>query len=310
MRAAARAAPPCLLAAAMLLAEGLLGRRAVLFPEAVALCVGVWTLRRDAWSRPLPLVAMPTGCAVLGLACAFGPGPRWAWAAVALVAAVLAVRAARSPLVPAVSAAVLPVVFAVRDVLYPVAVLGWCGALALSVVVGGWVGSGGSRRGPAPVAPRAPEWRGGAVGAFLVAAVAWIVGSGLAGLPPLVVAPPLLVAGLELAVRGDRAWTRTWAVAALRRAVLMTVAGVVGAGAFAVGEAAGVPWLVGALGVAVVVVGAAVLREPLTPAAALAVVPFVARTGDLLLVGGSFALGAAVLTLLPAAVRAVPRRAS
>ena len=267
----------------MLLATELTGHRAVLFPEAVALAYGVWSLRRAAWARPVPLVAVPTACAVLGLACAWAPGPRWVWTAVALAGAVGLLALTRSPLIPAVSAAVLPVVFGIRDLEYPLAVLVWCGIPALTVL----------RVRAAPF----PGWPAGRLATFVVAAAAWIAGAGLAGLPALVVAPPLLVAGLEFVARGGR--VRSWS--ALRRGVLMTVAGMLGA--LALASPVPAP-LAGALGVAVLLGLAALLREPLTPAAALVLVPFVAGVPDPLLVGGSFAAGALMLTVLPAALLA------
>lgn len=104
------------------------------------------------------------------------------WVAVALTAAVGVLHVVHSPLIPAVSAAVLPVVFGVRDLAYPVAVVAWCGLLALTVVSVG--------------APRAaPSWSPARLVGFVVGAVVWIVGVGLLGAPALAVAPPLLVAG-------------------------------------------------------------------------------------------------------------------
>jgi hypothetical protein len=126
-----------------------------------------------------------------------------------------------------------------------------------------------------------------------VAAGVWIAVVGLAGLPPLLAAPPLLVAGLEFTARGGR--PVSWPTA--RRVALLAVAGVLGA------VAAGLPgptWVYGGVGVVLVVGLAALVREPLTPAAALVLVPFVAGTADPLLVGAAFALGGLVLTVLPA----------
>ncbi|MCD2196291.1 hypothetical protein LQ327_23225 [Actinomycetospora endophytica] len=276
-----RQAGPPLLAAAMLLAASVTGRRAVLFPEAVALGYGVWTLRREAWARPVPLVAVPTACAVVGAACAWGPGPRWVWVAVALTIAVGLLQCVHSPLIPAVSAAVLPVVFGVRDLTYPLAVLAWCGVLALTVL-------------PRPGPRRPTTWPAGRVVGFLAGAVVWILGVGVLGAPALAVAPPLLVAGLEFTVTGGTVWS--WRAA--RRVLLMGVAGAVGALALASGGPAPVT---GGLAVVVVMAFATVLAEPLTPAVALAVVPFVADVGDPLLVALAFLTGGAALTVLPAA---------
>ncbi|WP_433802724.1 hypothetical protein [Actinomycetospora sp. CA-084318] len=288
MRTALRYAAPGLLAAVMLLAADLLDDRAVLFPEAVALGYGLWTLGRRAWAAPAGLVGVPTAGAALGVVAAGLPGPWWWRAAGALAVMVLVLHLVRSPLIPAVSAAVLPVVFDLRGLGYVLAVAAWCAVLALSVC--------------RVRAPRAPAWPGGRLAAFVVAAAAWIVVVGAVGLPPLLCAPPLLVAGLEFAARAGAPVSGS----ATRRVALMTAAGVVGA------AAAGLPgptWLAGGLGVVLVVGLAALVREPLTPAAALVLVPFVAGTSDALLVAGAFAAGGLVLTVVPAAlVRAGGRR--
>ncbi|GAA4855739.1 hypothetical protein GCM10023201_57640 [Actinomycetospora corticicola] len=288
MRTALRFAAPGLAAAVMLLAAQLLDDRAVLFPEAVALGYGLWALRRSAWACPVPLVAIPTTGAVLGVVAANLPGPWWWRAAAALAVMVLVLHVVRSPLIPAVSAAVLPVVFDLRGIGYVLAVAVWCALLAASV--------SGTRT------PRAPAWPGGRLAVFVVAAAVWIAVVGLAGLPPLLSAPPLLVAGLEFTARGGR--PLSWSTA--RRVALLAAAGVLGA------VAAGLPgptWVYGGVGVVLVVGLAALVREPLTPAAALVLVPFVAGTADPLLVGGAFALGGLVLTVVPAAlVRAGERR--
>ncbi|MCD2188011.1 hypothetical protein [Actinomycetospora soli] len=207
MRTALRYAAPGLLAAVMLLAATLLDDRAVLFPEAVALGYGLWTLRRGAWAAPVGLVGVPTAGAVLGVVAAALPGPWWWRAAAALGAMVLVLHLARSPLIPAVSAAVLPVVFDLRGFGYVLAVAVWCAVLAVSVC--------------RVRAPRTPAWPGGRLAAFVAAAAVWIAAVGLAGLPPLLSAPPLLVAGLEFAARGGP--PVSWSAA--RRIALMGVAG-------------------------------------------------------------------------------------
>jgi hypothetical protein len=169
-------------------------------------------------------------------------------------------------------------------------VLVWCGVIALTVV---------AHRGP----HRAPGWPVPRLVGFVVGAVVWIVGAGLLGAPALVVAPPLLVAGLEFTVSGGSPWS--WRAA--RRVVLMSAAGAAGALAVASGAP---PPLVGGLAVAVVMALAVVLREPLTPAVALAVVPFVAETGDPVLVALAFAAGGVALTLLPAAASWISSRSA
>lgn len=96
---------------------------------------------------------------------------------------------------------------------------------------------------------------------------------------------------------------RSWR--AVRRVVIMTAAGA--AGALALASGAPAP-LVGGLAVVVVMALATALREPLTPAVALALVPFVAEVDDPLLVAIAVAVGGLALTVLPVVAARVASR--
>ncbi|NMH95914.1 hypothetical protein [Pseudonocardia acidicola] len=275
---------PCLLALPMLVTAEVFDLPAVLFPEGIALALGIWVLQKPAWLRSrVQIATVPPACALLGVLVVRLPGPRWVLAVLALVLGVALLQAVRCQLAPALSAAVLPVLFDIRGWPYPVAVLLLCAVLAMTA--------------PRPSQPQAAaRWSTPVLGVFGVCAVGCIAAAGLIGLRPLVVAPPLLVACFEWVTIGARPLC-----SGIRRWLLLVAAGVVGAGAAAVIPPA---WVAGTVAVAVAALLCAVLAEPLTPALATALVPLVAHVPDPWVVGTSVALGAAVLHMAPVALRA------
>ncbi|MGQ0576011.1 MAG: hypothetical protein ACT4RN_17650 [Pseudonocardia sp.] len=267
---------PCLLAAPMLLAADLTDRRDLLVPPALALAFGVWVARRPDWLAARgQIVVLPVLAAALGLVATRLPGPRWVLVAGTITAALLLLQLARCRIAPVLAVAVLPVVFDVRGVGYLAAVAVLAAAVLLGAALRAAACLGDVRAGVigfgAPGAPVA-RWPWPRVGAFWLAAVAWAaLGLGVLGLPPLVAAPPLFVATLEFALTGGPPRR------ALRRCGLLAAAATTGACAMLLGP---LDVLAGTLAVAVVALLARSLAEPLAPAFAVALVPFVAGVDD------------------------------
>lgn len=271
----------------MLLAVELTGRDALLFPEALALAFGVWVARRpemivSRWR----IAVLPTVCAGIGVAATRVPGPWWLVAIGVLTVVVALLQLTRCRVAPALSAAVLPVVFDVSEPEYLITVAALC---TLVAVTAGrrWPTGAGVDTGSSRVALAAWPWPRIAV--FWMIGTAWIaVAAGMLALPPIVVAPPLLVATLEFVVGGSPA------ASGMRRTALLAVAGAVGGLALA---CIPVAWVAGTLAAAAVALLALALSEPLGPALAVSLVPFVAGIPDPLLTGTGIGLAAAVLHL-------------
>ena len=281
---------PCVLAPPMLLAAQLTGRHALLFPEVLALAFGVWVLRRPEMTVSRWRIAvLPTACATIGIVANRLPWPR-AVVAVCVLSAVLALlQLTRCRVAPALSAAVLPVVFDVRGLEYLITVAVLCSVVALTA--------------PRPAAAQATSieaWKLSRVAIFGVIGAAWIAASDLAALPPIAIAPPLLVAALEYVLAGPGRGT-SW----VRRCLLLTGAGAVGAGCL---RWVPLEWLAGTVAALVVALLAIALTLPLAPALAVALVPFVAGISDPLTAVAGIALGATVLHLAAwVALAGVPR---
>jgi hypothetical protein len=189
--------------------------------------------------------------------------------------ALLALQALDSRLAPALSAAVLPIVFDVRAWAYPLAVL------AISLVVAIGMGRGGGAPGRWP-------WRV-VIGGWLVI-VAWILGGGeLLGVSSAALAPPLFVAALE--------WLGGASPAArdgLRRWAVLVGAGLAGATAIALVP---VGWVAGALALAATLALMRALATAVPPALAIALVPQIVDGTDPLRFTFAIALGAGALYL-------------
>lgn len=178
-----------------------------LFPELGALGLVIFSDARHPWARsPVLLMLTPFLAAVQGLWITrhLSDGP----AAVLLdVAGSLAVIAAlRSPIVPALSAGLLPLVLQIKDWSYPFSILIGTGGLALLILVRARLNRNrlirDSRNGDAPAEPEAeqsspvPPLRQWLLpfGLFLLGGLALVALTG----SPLVLFPPLLVIAFEM----------------------------------------------------------------------------------------------------------------
>lgn len=192
----------------------------MLFPELASLTTVVIGMPGHAWSRsPLLLVLTPALCGtagiVLGNLLPYGP------LAVALVVAIslLLIRALRSPVMPALSAGLLPLALGIQSWQYPLALLPGCLGLALLIRL-----RRGRQQATVPPEDRAlpleqdpgepalaplRRWLG-PLALFLAGALLLVHALG----SPLVLYPPLLVLAWETLARPDHCpWRRRpWAV--------------------------------------------------------------------------------------------------
>ena len=256
------AALPLLVVVPMLAIAYALGTHAIIFPEGAALAMGVWSLALPGWSRSRRHVAvLPPLCALLGVLLVRLELPLALAAILGATIALLVLQAFDSRLAPAMSAAVLPIVFAVDELSYPLAVLVICVVIAAAMP---WLSR---RRGP-PAAPGDATGRypWGVVAGGLGAITAWVLlGGELLALPVAALAPPLFVSALEWL--GQRACTLR---RGLRRWVLLVGAALVGGLAT---ELIATPWLAGAVAVLATLALMRLLATPHPPALAIALIP-------------------------------------
>lgn len=173
----------------------------LLFPELAALSSSVFEDPWGPWARrPWMLILLPTLAAVAGLWISLQSRAGGAAVLLAVLVAKLLLVLFRSPLVPALSAAVLPVLLGVRSWAYPVQIA--IGLVSLTALLW-WMRRGqvGPGAGALP-APGPPPWRGMVVwSAYLgVLLLAGPLFSGLhSGLTTLLL-PPLIVISHEALV--------------------------------------------------------------------------------------------------------------
>ncbi len=278
----------------MLVLATVLDTHAIIVPEGAAIAMGVWVLGIPGWivSRPGVALLVPV-CALIGVLVERSDLPTWVAVSAAAVAALLVLHACDSRLVPALSAAVLPVVFDVRAWSYPLAVLVICAVVAAAM--------------PWLVPPRVTGSRhatgrypGSIVGAGAAIITAWAIVAGeLAGLSAAVLAPPLLVSALEWLGQQDA----RRAHAGLRRCALLVGAALAGSVAVPIIPVA---WIAGCLAVAVTVGLMRVLATWHPPALAIALIPLILASParDPLDFTLAIATGAGVLYLATYAVAA------
>jgi hypothetical protein len=103
----------------------ILEEKEIIFPELVALTVGLWIIDKRVWrAQRWQIVALMTLGAVAGVCIVrFSPLPHPANMALAFALAAVCLLAARSSLIPLVSACMLPVLLYTEHWVYPVTVL-------------------------------------------------------------------------------------------------------------------------------------------------------------------------------------------
>ncbi len=280
----------------MLALASLLGTNEIIFPEGAALVMGIWSLGLPGWSASRWRVALlPPVFAAAGVLLLRADLSSTATLLVAVTVAMIALQLLDTRLAPSMSAAVLPIVFDVREYSYPLAVL------VISLVVaagmrffprerererqprrragarGTFVSPGATypprARGPHGVAGSGRYATGAVAGAWLVIVMWILVGGELLALPAAVIAPPLFVSCLEWLGRGPLE-----AQVGLRRWALLVGAALCGSVATALVPVA---WVAGALAIVGTLVVMLLLAAPHPPALAIALIPQI--------LGGAFA---------------------
>ena len=291
-----RWALPLIIVTPMLGLASLLGTHAIIFPEGAALAMGIWVLGLQGWTASRwRVVALPPLFAAAGVALVDADLPRAVTEIGGVTIGLLMLAAFDTRLAPALSAAVLPIVFGISEWSYPTAVLVICVVLAAL-----WrlIHHPAGRRLDDMLPRRYPS--GVAAAAWLVI-VGWILISGqLLELPAAVLAPPLFVSVLE--------WLGREQVSAgdgLRRCGLL-------AGAAAVGSVAAQIISIGSIaGIVAVCLTLALMRlleAPHPPALAIALIPQILGSPEPVPYTASIATGAAALYIAAFAIAlATPR---
>jgi hypothetical protein len=296
--ARSRWALPLIIVAPMLVLARVLGTSDIIFPEGAALAMGIWVLGLPGWTASRwRVLVLPPLCAAGGVVLVGADLPRVIAAIVGVTSVLLLLAACDSRLAPALSAAVLPIVFGIDDWRYPAAVLVICAVISTC-----W----GLVHHPAAtrlddVLPKRYPWAVAAA-AWLVI-VAWIICAGwLLELSTVVLAPPLFVSALEWLGRGELA-----VADGLRRWALLVGAGFAGSGG---AQLISVGWIAGIFAVCVTLGLMRLLATPHPPALAIALIPQILGSSEPLHYAASVAAGAAALYGGMFAVDRLGRRAS
>ena len=274
---------------AMASAAELLGQHEIVFPEAGALCVGLWLMPKAVWNvqgRQVPLLL--TGAALIGwglnLLLPVGFEIRFL---VAFCMVVLTLRAVRCNMYPVVSAAMLPVLIGTTSWVYPVSVT----VLSTVLAVGRkWLPQA-DRVEYHPYGLRRWLW--------LAAALALFVAIGFAArmMQPnpwgerlhYGMVPPLVVTMIEFANRRSGFRKHPWSIWGL-----IVVAAAVGTAAeLGLHRMAGLPMALGVACSATVMLLLFMRYKPFAPALAVATVPMLLPDGILIWFPLLAAIGAA-----------------
>ena len=289
---------PLIVVAPMLVLARALGTHAIIFPEGAALAMGVWVLGLEGWTASRwRVLALPPLCAAAGVVIVGAELPRVVAEICGVTFGLLVLAACDSRLAPAVSAAVLPIVFGIDEWSYPIAVLVIC-----TVIAAFWtlVHHPAARHLDDQVPRRYP---GSVAATGWLVIVAWILIAGWQlQLPAVVLAPPLFVSALEWLGRGELV-----AGDGLRRWALLTAAGLAGSIAT---QLVPVSAIAGILAVCATLALMWLLSTPHPPALAIALIPQILDASQPWHYAASIATGAAVLYIGVFSAERLTRHAS
>lgn len=271
-----RSAAVVLFLTAMAVVAEITGQREIIFPEAGALCVGLWLMPKAVWNvriRQVPLLL--TAAALIGLGInLLLPVSFEIRFAVAFCAVALMLRVVRCNVYPVVSAAMLPVLIGTTSWVYPVSVL----VISLLLAVGRvWL----------PQTDRTEyhpygwlHWLKLAAALCLFLAVEYVLTTLTSNLSPLTytLVPPLVVTMIEFANRKSGFRERPWTIWGL-----IVAAAVVGTAAeWGLHRTLGLPMAVGTLLSTITMLLLFRRFKPFAPALAIAMVPMILPDAALL----------------------------
>jgi hypothetical protein len=251
--------------------------------------MGIWVLGLPGWAASRwRVAALPPLCAVAGTIIVRLALPSWAAAILGAAVALALLQSLDSRIAPALSAAMLPIVFDVPDWSYPLAVLAICLVIAGAMP---WLARNHEPRpelAPGAEAPGRYPWA--VVAAGFAAISAWILlGGELLALPVAALAPPLFVSALEWLGQGACTLRR-----GLRRWALLVCAALAGAVAM---QLVAVAWIAGTLALAAALALMWLLSTPHPPALAIALIPQILDGIRPLTYAAAIAAGAGALYL-------------
>lgn len=269
-----------LVPAGMLAVAGSLHARQLIFPEAAALSFGIIGLRIDRWrTSPVRIAVALPAAAALGVGLAHLPGPVAVYQIAALSAVLAGLRVVGSALTPTISAAMLPLVFGLRDWTFVAAVAAIAAVLALA-----------ARHQTRPAGPASDIMPTGRVLTGWAIAATWVIVAGpVLHLPAAALAPPLIVATFEWLGHPDRSaalGARQWAITITAAATGMMLAHYMRPA-----------WIGGVTALAATASIMAITATPHPPALAVALLPQIAGAGHPARFVAAVAGGAAVLYL-------------
>lgn len=283
---------------AMATAAEATGQHEIVFPEAGALCVGLWLMPKAVWNvrgRQIPLLL--TGAALIGwginLLLPVGFEIRFL---LAFCAVVLMLRTVRCNMYPVVSAAMLPVLIDTTSWVYPVSVV----VISILLAVGHRWMPQTERVEYCPYGLRHWFWLAAAVALFVAigfAARMLLPGAWGARVHYCMV-PPLVVTMIEFSNRRSGFRKRPWTVWGL----IVAAAAVGTAAELWLHRAAGMPTAVGVAVAAVVVLLLFRRYKPFAPAMAITLVPLLLPDGVLpwfplfAALGAAYFIAAGILT--------------
>ena len=245
----------------------------LLFPELAALSFDIFRRPNGAWARaPLLLVVTPFLTGLVGTVVTRNLPYGVASVLLVVLIAVLIVRALRSPIVPAVAAALLPLIIGLTSWWYAPSLLVGTGTLAAIAVIRHRLLPQADTKPPAAVPGKEVSRRASGEVSWVPFFVAFLVASAGIGVltgERLFLMPPLVVVALEIFAHFDQCpWVKRplMIVAASVMAALSTVViiSLMGRGPLAVALA---------VLAAVIIVRASRIHFP--PAVAVAVLPFI-----------------------------------
>ncbi len=246
---------------------GATGASYIMFPELGALAYDVFGRPRGRWSNaPVHLATTPVITGALGIAITRVLPYGFLSVLLSVSGAMAVIMALGSPIAPAISAGLLPLVLGVRSWGYPPGIM--FGTVLLAAASVPWravmVQPGDAVVHSAPATPPGLLWAA-AYFAFVVAAVAMVKLTGLR----FILFPPLAVIGFEMFGHLESC---AWAGYPLR---LPLVCFLTAAGGLALHHLLGVTWMTAALSMAWGMAVLQVFRVHVPPALAVALLPMV-----------------------------------